>query len=326
MIVNIIENTHIGFKGQLITKRVPIYYCDWCGKIFIKKVYRKINLFKDKHFCNQSCANKYRYKFDKNLRKNLDKSKNWWLGKKHSKETKKKISETHIELIKKGKIDHSKHKKRDRPKIKLYCTNCNKIFERDVSQYNFEIKNYNQENFFCTHKCCIIFQKNENHPRFGAKLSISHIEKLRLLNIGRKHTKKSKRLMSINTIKQIEKDGCNFIQKRKLYNPLTKQIEVFDSNIEISFLFKCMKYNIRSTRIHGIYIEYKIDENIRTYLPDFLLIDKNIIVEIKGDKCRTKDMVIQAKKQAAIEYCKQNNMSYIILKPKDYIEFFNYIV
>lgn len=96
--------------------------------------------------------------------------------------------------------------------------------------------------------------------------------------------------------------------------------QLFRGILEYSFL----KY-LEKNDIHFSYepfvIKYKFKNVNRTYHPDYLLKNFNRLVEVKASFHLSKKYFneeVQAKKQAAEEYCKQHGLTYEILTEKDF--------
>jgi len=128
-----------------------IIYCDYCKKEIIKKQRRGVN-----HFCNIHCRsnfNKGKKRPAHSIFMNLHPSRAM-LGKKHTEETKLKMS-----LIRKGKKQNKEwienKAKSKRKGNNFNCLNCGNMFWRSPSN----IKNGN--NKFCSKKCYQIWQKGK---------------------------------------------------------------------------------------------------------------------------------------------------------------------
>lgn len=83
-----------------------------------------------------------------------------------------------------------------------------------------------------------------------------------------------------------------------------KALNIFENDTKIKFFDRC-----------NFFIEYKIDNKVKLYKPDFILAynDNHIeIIEVKAN-WEINEKVILLKKQAAEEYCKKNNYIYKII-------------
>jgi len=87
-------------------------------------------------------------------------------------------------------------------------------------------------------------------------------------------------------------------------NPFTAKEEYMHSSWETRFLDTCIELAIPVTKQHGIRIPY-VDPNgvERTYVPDFITLDRKTLYEVKGYA----SPVDREKWRAAISWCLDNN-------------------
>ena len=214
----------------------------------------------------------------------------------------------------------------------IQCNNCKKDFI--VINYDQRVE---KDLKFCSIKCSKKYLIGDKHPNTGRKMSDKQKAFLSKFWKGKRCGKNSPlygKKLSIEARNKMSKSISERIKnghwyswgKREyIYNPFTKQKELMDSQGESKFFNKNLKNNINIIKKHGIVIKYYDDEINRRYHPDFLLKDYNMIVEIKGDRNSITSFKITQKKQATIDWCIKNNHSYLILQPKNYIKFFNFI-
>jgi len=85
-------------------------------------------------------------------------------------------------------------------------------------------------------------------------------------------------------------------------NPFTGKEEYMHSSWELAFLEKCIKEQYPVTKVHELRIQYiGSDGHDRTYVPDFIGIEENVVFEVKGhmtenDKCKLNALRIWAEK------------------------------
>lgn len=98
----------------------------------------------------------------------------------------------------------------------------------------------------------------------------------------------------------------------------------YQSNFEFQFIELCKKHNIEIK--DGIKVHYYFDNAKREYTTDFLLPNLGFVIELKDNHIWHKKQLEsgrwEKKENAAITYCNQNNLKYIMLFPEDIDNFF----
>lgn len=119
--------------------------------------------------------------------------------------------------------------------------------------------------------------------------------------------------------RRIPQTNYSNIRSEWKFNPFTDQEEWMDSGWESRFLDECVKKDIPTTKDHKIMIEYEnsIGKNA-TYFPDFLLLDHDILVEVKGQILPDDDL----KWNGAKMWCEKNETRFIVLRESDFEKFF----
>jgi len=84
----------------------------------------------------------------------------------------------------------------------------------------------------------------------------------------------------------------------------------FRSLRELCFMIYHTTNNIVFSSAENISIPYTINNVARTYRPDFII--DNVIFEIKPQKLIDGSLLVKTKADAAIKYCDNNNLTYII--------------
>ena len=258
-----------------------------------------------KSFCSHRCAttynNSHRIVSDETKRKmseNRKGEKNSFYGKTHSDEQKEKWSKQrknrrltdewrkNIGLSQKGKKLSEETKK--------------KMSIAKLNDKNIRIRN-----------------TGERNPFYGKKHSEETLKKLR----GRKNSEEVKRKMSIIVSELIASGNRKPLYKslKKGYYTSTKSKETnhYDSSFElIRMKFLDNNVNIKNwTKNHKIIIGLN---NGRRYIPDFLVELTNgekYLEEVKGWIGDKEEFAL--KSNAAIEYCKKNNLKYRVLFKED---------
>lgn len=100
---------------------------------------------------------------------------------------------------------------------------------------------------------------------------------------------------------------------------------IYQSKLEKKFIDKCDSLGVEIK--DGPKIEYVFEDKMRTYLTDFELPSKKMIIEIKDNHVwHTKQVENgrwQAKENAVNEYCKQIGYKFKLIFPKDFETFFD---
>lgn len=94
------------------------------------------------------------------------------------------------------------------------------------------------------------------------------------------------------------------------------QGHLFRSLFELSFIYEMLKAGHKIESAEKITIIYKVDNEEHQYRPDFL-VDNKIIYEVKDQRDLTLE-IVQLKKEAAENYCKQHNLSYKLVGNKEF--------
>jgi hypothetical protein len=97
----------------------------------------------------------------------------------------------------------------------------------------------------------------------------------------------------------------------------------FRSTWELEFVKLCKKIKIRKVLYETLMIPYydTVNKKVRNYIPDFLIEDR-YLVEVKPLDLM-QDTIVLCKAKAAEEYCKVNNLEYLMLDINDFKEFFS---
>lgn len=122
----------------------------------------------------------------------------------------------------------------------------------------------------------------------------------------------------------------NFVCKTCYFNNKTFAMKKFDENLtfqsqlELKFIELCINNNIKIQ--NGEKIKYIFNNKSHTYSIDFYLPDFKKQIEIKGNHVWHREQVKngkwKAKQDAAINFCKENDMSYQILFEEQIPDFF----
>lgn len=249
---------------------------------------------KTKRLCSYGCGKQACYKMKNgkyccsnhysSCSKNKEKNSNALKGRKFSKEHKRRLSDSN-----KGRQYSEETKKK-------------------ISDGN-KGKHSGKDNY-------MFGKTGKDHHAFGKKYSEEHCKKISIGVKGKKRSVVQKRKMSKIRIAGMLSGKikpqwgiCEYI-----YNKYSLQDELMHSSYETKFATECTSRGINWTKIHPIIIDYVLpaDGSIHSYLPDFLLCDYSIVVEIKPRYMMDEEVNL-LKFSAAKKWAKENNYTYIIL-------------
>jgi hypothetical protein len=167
--------------------------------------------------------------------------------------------------------------------IKL-CKMCNK---------EFYVKKCNSIYNFCSRKCSYKYRKGKYNPNYS-------ISRAKLVSEGKINPKR------------------NFYKQGWLLNKSNNKEEYYASSYEKKRMLQLNELGVIWTKNHKIRIPYKDkNDNIRNYVPDFLINNK-IIEEIKPKSLIDSEFDNNCyKHEYAIKYCKENNLEYRIISENE---------
>ena len=189
------------------------------------------------------------------------------------------------------------------------CTYCSSIFDYSKKKLKF-----------CNNKCAAIYN-NTARTNKGWKHPSKKIKPIKIKTQKIPKIRKPKSIIDPKSLERICKE-CNSLHivkypsDRKIYcstacfgknrggyrvkSQITKKIHIynghkFDSGAEVYFAKLCDKHDIKWDRNIGQYQFIYVDTNNKTrkYYPDFLLIDFNIFIEIKGKRFLNDDTYLK---------------------------------
>ncbi len=177
----------------------------------------------------------------------------------------------------------------------------NKDIDKEKIIYKDVVKNYNNQSIY-TSKVSI-----DNGNKFEGLRSIS----LKCSCCGKIFNKHPHNLKNIS-FNKIECSYCNFSNSTYRIRKYKNTSITYQSNLEKYFLDKCFENNIKI--MNGYEIPYIFNNKQKTYISDFFLPEYKIVLEIKGSnrfyKNDLKSGKLQAKNDAAIQFCNDNNLRY----------------
>jgi hypothetical protein len=238
-----------------------------------------------------------------------DFTKNHWLHKKHTEETKKQIRAT-LEKLYDG----------DTPLKKKVREGVNAVIDIIHSKENTEKR---------LKKCEEFWENDEKNKKERKRRSVDLLNRWKdgngpndpskiVENLKKDNPEAFenwRRKVSTNASEQQKRNGTNlqYILKCKVKNPFSNNWDYFGSSWEFLFARWCFSMNIEYERnkITIPYINHK--GNWALYTPDFVLPKSKELIEVKGFK----DMNTDLKRQAAIEWCKENDFTHLYLEYKE---------
>lgn len=114
----------------------------------------------------------------------------------------------------------------------------------------------------------------------------------------------------------------------KFYKNINNETLTYQSKIELDFIKFCNLNNIVIKDGNVINYEYK-DKTLKYYI-DFLLPEKNMLVEIKDDHCWHKEQVSNGKWEAKLEgiknFQKNNSLAYHLVFKKSFNDFISKLI
>ncbi len=204
--------------------------------------------------------------------------------------------------------------------------------EHNMEWIDYSIKHeYNGEHPVCLCKCGgkVVLAKGgfrkyiKGHPQRGSNNPMYGKKGEESPNFGKIRTEEHKKnysetayqryedyphlydLIRDLTIKRNQTGDLQSPKSFKKYNPFTQCEEIMNSSWEGLYLDLCISQNNPTTKNHNIRIEYvcPISQKLRTYIPDFLHLNSNKIIEIKGEI----DEIDETKFHTAQLWCQKNN-------------------